>query len=95
MPRGRVATKNWGSIVRRVGCVNRRGAYGFTRRRFLISRSREVWLFQFLDTGADLGRDLASGVMHSFWGVLFGEALTRSVLPAGGGVKKNSQCQPH
>jgi len=29
-------------------------------------------------------------VLHSFWGVLFGEALSESLVPAGGGVKKNN-----
>jgi len=48
-----------------------------------------------LGTGADLEKDLASGVLHSFCGVLFGEALTQSLFPASGGVKKISQRKSH
>jgi len=46
---------------------------------------------EFFERGLYLGKGLASGVLHSLWGVLFGEALTRTVLPAGGVVKKNNQ----
>src|SRR6266704_588905 len=39
----------------------------------------------------DLERNPCLGGCCTLFGVLFGEALTQSVLPAGGGVKKNSQ----